>query len=221
LEAVAGDEDGLIAANANDSDDSDTDEDDDEDEGGAGAGGSSSTVARLTSGTGTSSARAGLSSLAKGLDKANAIESDKYLVPLEVEAHMKLLWKSHAEILDFIWSRAISGGISCSGTVTDTWTLFFRRAVLVPPSRFRPAAVVGEAVSEHPQNVHLTRILEANEKILRIKAENSGALIGTHSIHSFNLNVMELIRWVLSIQLSHDFGSFSCQTFIRSESKVH
>lgn len=32
---------------------------------------------------------------------------DKYLVPSEVEAQIKLLWQQHKELLDYIWSRAI------------------------------------------------------------------------------------------------------------------
>ena len=56
------------------------------------------------------------------------------------------------------------------------WTMFFSRTVLVPPNRFRPAAKVGDATSEHPQNVHLARILEGNEKIRKIQVDSKGGL---------------------------------------------
>ena len=37
--------------------------------------------------------------------------------------------------------------------------------MLVPPNRYRPLAKIGEEVKEHPQNVHLTKIIESNMKI--------------------------------------------------------
>lgn len=84
--------------------------------------------------------------------------NDKYLVPLEVEGQLRLLWAQNPDILNFIWQRCISGE-------NEGWKIFFSRIVLVPPNRFRPASKVGETTSEHPQNLHLMRILESNSKI--------------------------------------------------------
>ena len=47
----------------------------------------------------------------------------------------------------------------------DLWKIFFLRAVLVPPNRYRPIAKIGEETKEHPQNVHLTKIIESNMRI--------------------------------------------------------
>jgi hypothetical protein len=38
---------------------------------------------------------------------ATLTESDRYLVPIEVEAQLRLLWQQNSEILDFIWLRAL------------------------------------------------------------------------------------------------------------------
>lgn len=100
-------------------------------------------------------------------DGEEIIESDKskdgdYLVPTETEAQMQLLWRFNSPMLDFIWGRALLGskggklprlttpGGSGSSS-NNVWKLFFSRCVLVPPNRFRPAAKVGDATSEHPQ----------------------------------------------------------------------
>ena len=47
----------------------------------------------------------------------------------------------------------------------ELWKIFFLRAVLVPPNRYRPLAKVGEEEKEHPQNMHLTKIIESNMRI--------------------------------------------------------
>lgn len=108
-----------------------------------------------------------------GDEKKTVSEHDKYIVPLDVEAHIKLLWNSHADILDFIWSRAVNGGSPSAVANPDGWKLFFQRVVLVPPNRFRPLSKVGEGSAEHPQNVNLSKIIETNEKIRRILLESA------------------------------------------------
>lgn len=99
--------------------------------------------------------------------------TDKYLAAIEVEARIKLLWKHHSDYLNFIWhrvaiSRPFVGSIHSSGD-SELWRTFFIRAVLVPPSRFRPPADLGDIQSEHPQNLHLSKILTVNEKIDKLR----------------------------------------------------
>eukprot|EP01035_Chromulina_nebulosa_P018336 gene18336-24027_t len=73
-------------------------------------------------------------------------KSDKYLVPFEVEAQIKLLWRNNSEFLDFVWN--------------------------LPPNRFRPVAkTLNGTVAEHPQNIHLMNIIRTNESIRKIQHE--------------------------------------------------
>jgi len=113
-------------------------------------------------------------------------ESDHYLIPIEVEAQLRLLWMHHQEMLDFIWLRATGlrrGSSSSSSSSGDTkrgssssssegggdgWRMFFTRVVLVPPSRFRPPGKVGDMIAEHPQNTHLKKVLVADAAIRAI-----------------------------------------------------
>lgn len=93
------------------------------------------------------------------------VEKEKYLVPLEVEAQIRLLWLQHPETMDFVWGRAFRTTSNAYKDPKQGWKLFFIRMLLVAPNRFRPAAKVGEASSEHPQNYHLMKIIDLNEKL--------------------------------------------------------
>lgn len=94
---------------------------------------------------------------------------DKYLAPYEVEARLRLLWDCHADFLDFVWCRSMSH----STHLSHTWNLFFIRTILVPPSRFRPSADLGDVQAEHPQNLHLSKILTLNESLLKMASKTT------------------------------------------------
>jgi DNA-directed RNA polymerase I subunit RPA1 len=110
---------------------------------------------------------------AKSSSSGKQAEADKYLAPLEVEAQIKLLWQNHQEFLNFIWTRGIhktnnstaSNSLSIDIKTYPGWSIFFLKTVIVPPNKFRPASIVGEQLSEHPQNLHLKKILELNSTI--------------------------------------------------------
>ena len=102
----------------------------------------------------------------KGKDKGKA--NDRYLAAHEVEAILTLLWRYHPEILDSIYGRATRGLQAMYKPNNSGWKLFFLRTILVPANRFRPEALVGETSSDHPQNLHLARIIEANLAVRKL-----------------------------------------------------
>ena len=51
-----------------------------------------------------------------------------------------------------------------------TGEAFFQQVVAVPPSRFRPPAVMGDQIFEHPQNVWLGKIIQSNEQLRELYA---------------------------------------------------
>jgi DNA-directed RNA polymerase I subunit RPA1 len=111
----------------------------------------------------------------QGGAKKETGEADKYLAPLEVEAQIKLLWEEHAEFLNFIWSRSLQKNAAINLLdlkKADAWKVFFMRNVVVTPNKFRPASIVGETMSEHPQNIHLKKIIELNSQIRLIQSRN-------------------------------------------------
>jgi len=121
-------------------------------------------------------------------------DSDRYLVPIEVEAQLRLLWVQNHEVLDFVWLRALHGDdhahqvqaaylraqylasrarhatpskdtVASQQSESEGWRMFFTRIVLVPPNRFRPPGKVGDMVAEHPQNTHLKKVMIENNCI--------------------------------------------------------
>lgn len=113
-----------------------------------------------------------------------------------MEAHVKLLWQQHGEFLNFIWTRALTKEKGGGNTFSlhdlqsyDAWKIFFMRNVIVTPNKFRPASIVGESMSEHPQNVHLKKIIEVNSQI-RVMQSSAGS--GSSSLGSPSANAMDV-----------------------------
>ena len=123
--------------------------------------------------------------------------SDKYLAPLEVEAQMRLLWENNGDALNFIWARAFTATGPRSDVPGDTWRLFFLRTVLVPPSRFRPPSMVGGILAEHPQNLQLTAILQANEKICVLKSSSQEGDLDVSSLMTQWVNLQNAVNGLI------------------------
>jgi DNA-directed RNA polymerase I subunit RPA1 len=128
-------------------------------------------------------------------------DTDKYLAPIEVEARVKLLWQAHPDFLDFIWHRAALSNtlISQPSSSSELWRTFFIRAVLVPPSRFRPPADLGDVQSEHPQNLSLSKILSINEKIDKIRTMSSDSA-GASEESAKSIDISKLIGVWIDLQ---------------------
>lgn len=112
-------------------------------------------------------------------------EADKYFTPMEVEAQMQMLWHRSGEIMNFIWTRSMGLGYDIDLKTAESWRLFFTRVVIVPPNKFRPASVIADRVNEHPQNVHLRKIIEENSKLRLLQYQSTETLAvdanaGTH-----------------------------------------
>jgi hypothetical protein len=75
--------------------------------------------------------------LESGISGITFSDSDRYLVPIEVEAQLRLLWLQNQEILDFIWLRALHG----SDQAHKTHAEFIRATYLSP----QPRASLGSA----------------------------------------------------------------------------
>lgn len=89
------------------------------------------------------------------------------LSPTQIEAHLAGLWSAHKELFDMMFGlrgRELSNGDPDPGHMR-----LFVGVVLVPPSRFRPAAKSRHMAyaAEHPQNVFFQRLLMEIEIILK------------------------------------------------------
>ncbi|KAH6595364.1 hypothetical protein BASA50_005882 [Batrachochytrium salamandrivorans] len=108
-----------------------------------------------------------------GIDP-NSMESQReiYLTPLQVKAHIQLLWKKEAVILDLLYGNSsVKGSPRVSSPL-----MFFLDVVPVTPTRFRPISKLGDMQYEHPQNIHLTEIIKANITIQELQRQETEAL---------------------------------------------
>ncbi|GJP44529.1 hypothetical protein CLOM_g3917 [Closterium sp. NIES-68] len=119
----------------------------------------------------------------------------------EVEEHLRRLWIREPAICHSLFSIAPTSSLSsssasalastlspyhhqqyyqhrgvASGVPVSAWpSAFFLRCLLVPPNKFRPPNLIDDMLMEHPQNVFLTKILEANLFITQIGRDSSHA----------------------------------------------
>ncbi|EED91031.1 DNA directed RNA polymerase i, alpha subunit [Thalassiosira pseudonana CCMP1335] len=111
---------------------------------------SSSTVDEEIDPTGGPISRKATVSTTKNIE---ASKQDNFMHALEVEAQCRLTWNNEP----FLCSKFFGWG--------KGYTLFFLRAVPVPPSRFRPPVIMGNMTVEHSQNFYLSKVLELNARI--------------------------------------------------------
>uniref|UniRef100_A0ACD6A893 Uncharacterized protein n=1 Tax=Avena sativa TaxID=4498 RepID=A0ACD6A893_AVESA len=81
------------------------------------------------------------------------------LLTTEVESILKDLWEKEARfcmlLCDFQQNLSVS-------EKRRGYEMFFLKSLLVPPNRFRPSTVSSLGIMEHPQNVMLGKVQEAN-----------------------------------------------------------
>ncbi|KAH9297472.1 hypothetical protein KI387_029154, partial [Taxus chinensis] len=109
-----------------------------------------------------------------GADSGLKKLKERYLTPLEVKEHLKLLWENESHICSLIWD--IQQEKRKSWGKSSSYSMFFLQALLVPPSKFRPPNRMNNALLEHPQNILYGRVLQSNIALAEaIKAESDGS----------------------------------------------
>jgi DNA-directed RNA polymerase I subunit RPA1 len=98
-------------------------------------------------------------------DGAGALEDDTtqrelFLHPLEVFAALARVWRQEAEVVSRIWGRRPGGEINVEG-----YRAFFAQTIAVPPSRFRPPAVMAGMTFDHPHNAALAKVLGLDDQL--------------------------------------------------------
>ncbi|KAL8225320.1 hypothetical protein R6Q57_017877 [Mikania cordata] len=120
-----------------------------------------------TAGTNSSSVA---SSKQKKIKKKHSKPSDfmelkkKYsgsLLPSRVISIIKDLWENEAGLCSYICDMQQLDQLNGSAK-SSSYSMFFIHALLVPPTKFRPAAAAGDSVMENPQTVLLGKVLESN-----------------------------------------------------------
>ncbi|PSC74762.1 beta and beta-prime subunits of DNA dependent RNA-polymerase [Micractinium conductrix] len=117
----------------------------------------------------------------------------KYLTPSEVREVLRRMWELNEPILAFIYptdvarrqrrrtgsaAAAVAAARAAGRQRAQGYQEFFIQTVPVAPNRFRPVNHVGEMVYEHPQNVLLVKLLNANLDLLAVHHEAGGEGVG-------------------------------------------
>ena len=98
--------------------------------------------------------------------------TDVYLTPLQVSAHLNMLWENDRPLFDLLY-----GSLDIkSGRRVSSPDVFFLHVVPVTPNRFRPLSKMGDMTYEHPQNAHLTAILKSNQLMMQLREQEKRAL---------------------------------------------
>ncbi|GAA5886048.1 hypothetical protein JCM5296_007073 [Sporobolomyces johnsonii] len=115
-------------------------------------------------------------------------QTERIVTPDEVRAHLRRLFDNEVDLVTLIYAphgphaKSSSPGTPSSSPSSSTRPtaspeMFFMDVVSVPPSRFRPAATMGDQKFENPQNALLNAILRqslvvkaANDRLLRMLA---------------------------------------------------
>lgn len=82
------------------------------------------------------------------------------LLPSRVINMIKDLWEDEADLCSYICDiqqERLNGS-----SKSTSYSMFFLEALLVPPTKFRPAAVAGDSVMENPQTVLLGKVVQSN-----------------------------------------------------------
>ncbi|GAA6007137.1 hypothetical protein JCM11491_003019 [Sporobolomyces phaffii] len=109
-------------------------------------------------------------------------QTERIVTPDEVRAHLRRLFRNEEDLVTLIYAphgplarssaklpTAPSTSTSTSARPTASPDIFFMDVVSVPPSRFRPAATMGDQKFENPQNGLLNGILRQS---IVVKATN-------------------------------------------------
>jgi DNA-directed RNA polymerase I subunit RPA1 len=99
-------------------------------------------------------------------------QDDLLLLPVQVAAHLYMMWEVNSEILDLMYGT-FDSKLQKKVSSPD---VFFIEIVPVPPNKFRPMSKMGDMTYEHPQNTHLSQILKDKMRIADLLEQESRAL---------------------------------------------
>lgn len=152
---------------------------------------------------------------ASGQVKGARGRNERVVSPAEVRAHLRLLFIKEAAMCELVYGR--HGAPSGSAAHVPLADMFFLEVVPVSPTRFRPAARMGDDLFENSQNSLLTvvittsgRIQELNQRLSDLhKIENADDVEETlaSAAKGDGRRVFEQMLEAM-IKLQHDVNSF-------------
>ena len=147
---------------------------------------------------------------ANGKVKTKRGRNERVITPAECRAHLRRLFYNEAAMCALIFGRhgpfsplSSDRGFSCASA-----DMFFMDVILVPPTRFRPPAKMGETLFEHPQNELLGNIVRTSYQLRELNNRLRGASEKNDNYDEpAHQNAASLLLETL-IQLQVDVNSF-------------
>ncbi|KAJ7129444.1 hypothetical protein C8R44DRAFT_776823 [Mycena epipterygia] len=103
---------------------------------------------------------------ANGKLKTMRGRNERVVTPEECRAHLRRLFHNEAVMCSLLYGRhGPFAVLSADGLSFASADMFFLDAVPVAPTRFRPAARMGDKLFEHPQNELLEKILKTSYRL--------------------------------------------------------
>ncbi|KAJ6539562.1 hypothetical protein B0H19DRAFT_1179600 [Mycena capillaripes] len=103
---------------------------------------------------------------ANGKVKTKRGRNERVVTPEECRAHLRRLFHNEAVMCSLLYGRhGPFAVLSPEGLSFASADMFFLDAVPVAPTRFRPAAKMGDKLFEHPQNELLEKILKTSYRL--------------------------------------------------------
>lgn len=109
-----------------------------------------------------------------------AKQTERMMLPEEARAHLRLLFRREPRICALLYAThgpvATYSPTSRRGQPDVSADMFFMDVVPVPPTKFRPAAMMNGQTMEAAQNVLLTAILQQTFKVRDLSNDYAGAI---------------------------------------------
>ncbi|GAA6061623.1 hypothetical protein JCM10212_000965 [Sporobolomyces blumeae] len=110
-------------------------------------------------------------------------QTERIVTPDEVRAHLRRLFANEVDLVTLIYApHGPHATATAQARPVASPDIFFMEVISVPPSRFRPAATMGDQKFENPQNGLLNAILrqslvvkQTNDRLVRMIAEPNAA----------------------------------------------
>lgn len=129
----------------------------------------------------------------------------KHLLPSEVERILEGLWVNNRQLCNIICDMQWKS--SQMSQKSKSYSMYFLKTLLVPPSRFRPPAGSStRGVLEHPQNVLLSKVLESN--------------ISLRSLIASDPDHPDIVRKWMDLQRTVNIFFDSSKGFVKSEKET-
>lgn len=146
---------------------------------------------------------------ASGKVKTSRGRNERVMPPEECRAHLRRLFENCPVICSLLFGRhGPFALLSHHGLSLASPDMFFMDVLLVPPTRFRPPAKMGETLFENPQNELLARVLNTSYRLRDLNADLVAASVKTSSVDEASRRRLLGSLLEALIQLQVDVNSF-------------